>query len=315
LQGRYFWNKRSIDGFQRSVDCFQRAIAKDPGYARAYAGLADSYALMASYYVGPEDELIPKARTAALKALDLDDSLAEAHTSLALIAQNYDWDWQTAEKEFRRAIALDPNYATGHHWYAEHLAFRGRFDESFHEMERARQLDPLSLIIQTDQAVFFYFARQYDRAIEQFRAVKAVEPGFSRAHMVALAYAQQGRTEQALADIKTWPHEYTFHPRPPYWVWIWCYQAYIYGHAGRQEEAHRAQEGLLRYNRRQPLDPMILVMPYIGVGDKEQAFAWLEKSFAERSHALVALKVDPVYDPLRTDPRFQNFLQRVGLAQ
>jgi TolB-like protein/DNA-binding winged helix-turn-helix (wHTH) protein len=310
LQGRYFWNRRTGDGFQRSVDCFERAIAKDPSYARAYAGLADSYALMASYYVAPQNELIPKARTAALKALDLDEGLAEAHASLALIAQNYDWDWQTADKEFRRAIALDPNYATGHHWYAEHLAFRGRFDESFHEMNRARQLDPLSLIIQTDDAVGLYFARQYDRAIAQFRAVGEVEPYFPRVHMVTLAYVQQGRFSEALADVETWPHQSDTDS-----FWIWCERTYIYGRAGQQEQARRNLEALRRYGQRHTLDPMLLVIPYIGVGNKDEAFALLKKSVAAHSPGLVTLKVEPAFDPLRSDPRFDDVLRRVGLAQ
>ena len=310
LQGRYFWNKRTQEGFYKATDCFQRAIAKDPGYARAYAGLADSYALMAAYYVAPQNELIPKARAAALKSLELDESLAEAHTSLALIAQNYDWDWQTADKEFRRAIALDPNYATGHHWYAEHLAFQGRFEEAFRNFERARQLDPLSLIIQTDHAVALLFARQYDRAIAQLEAVKAVEPGFSRASMVGLMYARQGRTEEALADVAKFPRE-----EKHICIWIWHYQTYIYGLAGRQKDAEEALDKLLDYGRHEPLDPMIFVVPYIGVGDKDQALSYLEKSIATHSPGLVALKVDPVYDPLRGDPRFQNLLRRVGLSQ
>jgi tetratricopeptide (TPR) repeat protein len=203
---------------------------------------------------------------------------------------------------------LDPNYATGHHWYAEHLAFRGHFDESFQEIERARQLDPLSLTIQTDNAVFLYFARRYDRAIAQFGAVSAVEPEFSRVHMVALAYAQAGYIDKALADVEAFPHG-----EKQDWVWIWCYQAYIYGHAGRQVQAQRPLEELLRYNRRRSLDPMILVTPYIGIGDKEQALAWLEKSVSAHSPGLVALKVDPIYDPLRSDPRFQDLLRRIGL--
>jgi tetratricopeptide (TPR) repeat protein len=290
------------------VDCFERAIAKDPGYARAYAGLADSYALMASYFIAPSGEVIPKARAAALKALDLDEGLAEAHVSLALVAQNYDWDLQTAEKEFRRAIALDPNYATGHHWYAEHLAFRGHFDESFQEYERARHLDPLSLIIQSDNAVALYFARQYDRAIAQFEAVRAVEPHFARVNLLALAYAEQGRLDEAIADVESSPRE-----EKPDWIWIWQAQAYLYGRAGEQENAQRNLTKLLQYNRRQPLDPLLFVAPYIGVGDKEQAFAWLEKSLAAHSPGVVTLKVEPIYDPLRTDPRFQKLLQRIGL--
>jgi TolB-like protein/DNA-binding winged helix-turn-helix (wHTH) protein/Tfp pilus assembly protein PilF len=310
LQGRYFWNKRTLDGFQRSVNCFEQAIGKDPGYARAYAGLADSYALMAAYYVAPQDELIPKARAAALKALELDGNLAEAHASLAVVARNYDWDWQTAEKEFRRAITLDPNYATGHQWYAEHLAFSGRFEESSEEMRRARQLDPLSLIIQTDDAVGLYFARQYDRAIAQFRAVGAVEPRFPRVHMVTLAYVQQGRFSEALADVETWPHQ-----SDKDLVWIWRERAYIYGRAGQLEQARREMEELLRYSRRHPFDPMMFVMPYVGIGDKDQAFASLEKSVAAHSPGLVTLRVEPAFDPLRSDPRFDDLLRRVGLAQ
>jgi TolB-like protein/DNA-binding winged helix-turn-helix (wHTH) protein/Tfp pilus assembly protein PilF len=307
LQGRYLWNKRTLDGFQRSVDCYEKAIVKDPTYARAYAGLADSYTLMAAYYFAPQSELIPKARTAALKALELDGNLAEAHASLAVMARNYDWDWETAEKEFRRTLALDPNYATGHHWYSEDLAFRGLFDESFEEFERARQLDPLSLIIQADHAVSLYYARQYDRAIAQFRAVGAVEPDFNRVHMVALAYAQQGRFSEALADVAAWPHL-----KDSDLVWIWCERAYIFGRAGRRDEAQRDLDELLRYNRHHRLDPMIYVTPYVGVGDKDQAFAWLEKSIAVHSPGLVALKVDPVFDPIRSDPRFEAVLRRVG---
>ena len=310
LQGRYFWNKRTVEGFQRSVDCFEQAIAKDPSYARAYAGIADSYALMAGYYISPQNDLIPKARAAALKALELDGNLAEAHASLAVIARNYNWDWQTAEKEFRRAIALDPNYATGHQWYAEHLAFVGRFDESFEEMRRARQLDPLSLIIQTDDAVGLYYARQYDRAIAQFRAVQAVEPHFARVHLVSFAYAQQGRYSEALADIDAWRHQ-----ENPHLVWIWSQETYVYGSAGQMDQAQHSLEELRRYSRTHVLVPMIFVMPYIGVGDNDKAFEWLEKSFAAHSPGLVALKVDPVFDPLRSDPRFDSLLRRVGLAQ
>jgi TolB-like protein/DNA-binding winged helix-turn-helix (wHTH) protein len=307
LQGRYLWNKRTLDGFLRSVDCFEQAIAKEPGYARAYAGLADSYTLMAAYSFAPQSELIPKARTAARKALELDPNLAEAHASLAVMARNYDWDWQTADKEFRLTIALDPNYATGHHWYSEHLALRGRFDDSFEEFERAHQLDPLSLITQADHAVGLYYARQYDRSIAQFQAVGAVEPDFSRVHMVALAYAQQGRFQEALADVAVWPHQGDIDS-----IWIWCERAYIYGRAGQPERAQRDLDHLLRYNRQHPLDPMIFVVPYVGVGDNEQAFAWLEKSVAMRSPGLVTLQVDPVFDPLRSDPRFEAVLRRVG---
>jgi TolB-like protein/DNA-binding winged helix-turn-helix (wHTH) protein len=310
LRGRYFWNKRTGPGFERAVEFFERAIAKDSGYARAHAGLADTYALMVAYYVVPQAVLIPKARAAALKALELDGNLAEAHVSLAIVAQNYDWDWQTAEKEFRRAIELDPNYATGHHWYGEHLAFRGRFEESFQEMERARQLDPLSLIIQTDSAMGFYFARQYERAIAQFRTVLDMEPNFSRAHQVFAAYVQQGKFAEALGEVGTWDHE-----KDSELVWVRAAQAYIYGRAGKPEQARRSIDDMVRFTHGHPLDPIHFVAPYIGLGDKDQAFALLEKSMAAHSPGLTELRVNPVYDPLRSDPRFPNLLRRVGLAQ
>ncbi len=308
LKGRYFLNKRTDRGFQRAVECFEQSVAKDPDYAHAYAGLADSYALMSAYDVAPSSELIPKARAAALKALELDEKLAEAHAALALIAQNYDWDWQTAEKEYSRALALDPNYATGHHWYAEHLALLGRFDEAFPEMKRALQLDPLSLIIQTDNGVILYFSRQYDAAIKQLRAVLEMEPNFPRAHMLAYAYVQEGQFADALADVENWRRvDNTYRIEPV--------EAYVYGRAGQDTQAQHDVEKLELLNRRRQIDPFFFIGPYIGLGDKNQAFAWLDKSVAARSPSLTALKVDPTYDPLRSDPRFRAILQRVGLAQ
>ena len=229
LKGRYFWNKRTAQGFQQAVQCFEQAIAKDPKYARAYAGLADTYALMSTYYLAPPNEVMPKARTAALKALQIDDGLAEAHTSLALIAEIYDWDWQTGEKEYRRAIQLNPNYATAHHWYAEFLAFQGRFDEALAESERARHLDPLSVIIAADRGAILYFARQYDRAIEQFRAVLDMEPNFSRAHVIVGAYVEKGRFADALAHIETWRR---IEDSP----WVWATEVCVYSRSGQPVE-------------------------------------------------------------------------------
>jgi TolB-like protein/Tfp pilus assembly protein PilF len=307
LKGRYNWNKRTSQGFQQAVQSFNQAIAKDPGYARAYAGLADSYALMSAYYLAPPSELIPQARAAALKALELDKDLADAHVSLALIAQNYDWDWQTSEKEFRRAIALDPNYATAHHWYAEHLAFLGRFNEAFPEMKRARELDPLSLIMQADNAVILYYSRQYDRAIQQFRTVLDLDPNFPRAHMICYAYVQQGRFANALADIEVWRRI-----EPGYWAD--ADEVYVYGRQGKPDQARRAFDNFQRSSRGQSIDPFVLVGPYLGIGDTDQALATLEKSVTAHSPGLTALKVDPIFDPLRTAPRFQSLLHRVGLS-
>ena len=303
LKGLYYWNKRWLP---QAVQYFQQATAKDPNYARAYAGLADSYALIGGYSGRPQNDLMPQARTAALRALELDGNLAEAHTALALIVQNYDYDWQTAEKEYRRAIELNPNYATAHHWYAEHLALLGRFDEALRESERARELDPLSLIIAVDNGQILYFSRQYDRAIQQFRAVGEMEPNYPRVHIVNFSYVERGMFAEALADIKTWRQ---MGDSP----WMWSVLAYIYGRAGQQPEAQRALDKLLELNRRQQIGPPALIWAYIGMGNKEQAFIWLEKAYSQ--HAIITLKVDPIYDPLRSDPRFQDLLRRVGLGQ
>ncbi len=308
LKGRYFWNKRTVQGFQQAIEYFQQAIAKDPNYAGAYAGLADSYALLSGYSLAPQNDFMPKGRAAAKRAVELDDRLAEAHTSLALVAENYDWDWQNAESEYRRAIQLDPNYATAHHWYAEYLAYQGRFNEAFVEIERARQLDPLSLIIATDYGAILYFSRQYDRAIEQFRAVLDMEPNFPRAHLLAFAYAQKGLFEDALADIEKWR-------RIDKGPWTWAIAAYVYGRSGNREEARRTLAKLKQLNQRRQMDPAAIVLVYVGMNSKEEAFKWFEKAYSENSNALITLKVDPIYDPLRSDPRFQDLLRRVGLAQ
>jgi TolB-like protein/Flp pilus assembly protein TadD len=308
LRGQYFWNKRTPEGFEKAIECFQESIAKDPNYARAYAGLADSYALLGGYTLSPQTEFMPKARAAALRALQIDESLPEAHTALALIVQNYDWDWQTAEKEYRRAIELNPNYATAHHWYAEHLMWLGRFDEALRESERARQLDPLSMIIAADNGVILYSSRQYDRAIEKFRSVLAMDPNFSRTGMVMNAYVEKGLFAKALADVEQRRRANGDGP------WTWAVLTYIYGRSGQQVQARSALEKLQQLNRRQQIDPAAIAWGYIAVGDKEQALAWLEKAYAQHSPVLVALKVEPGYDSLRSDPRFQDLLRRVGLA-
>lgn len=309
LKGRYFSNKRTAQGLRQANQYFQQAVAMDPQYATAYAGLAESYALMGGYTGSPQIEFIPKARAAAKRALALDERLPEAHTALAVIAQNYDWDWATAEKEYRRAIQLNPNYATGHHWYAECLALQGRFNEAFPEIESARQLDPLSLIIATDYGAILYFSRQYDRAIEQFRGVLDMEPNFPRAHMLVWAYAQKASFPDALADAEAWRQA----DNSPLWSWVMT--AYVSGRSGDQAQAKLALDHLGQLGTHGMLDPLCFAIAYIGTGDNNQALGWLEKAYAERSSSLTALKVDPIYDPLRGEPRFQELLRRVGLEK
>jgi TolB-like protein/DNA-binding winged helix-turn-helix (wHTH) protein/Flp pilus assembly protein TadD len=307
LKGQYFWNERTVEGFEQAIGYFRQATVKDPGDAQAYAGLAVSYALWGAYTGAPPVEFAEQARAAALHAVQLNDRLPEAHAALALIVQNHDYDWQGAEKEFKRAIELNPNYATGHHWYAEHLAWRGRFDEAFRESERARQLDPLSLIIASDYGAILYYSRQYDRAIAQFSAVREMDPNFSRAALIYQPYAQKGMFTEAEAII--------LGQRPAEGRWYLSNLAYVYGRTGRHEEAQQELKKLLEVNARQHMDPIVLVQAYIGMGDNDQALAWLEKAFAQHSNGLTALKVDPVYDPLRSSPRFQNVLAQVGLGQ
>ena len=307
LRGRYFWNKRTSQGFEQAIDCFQKSIAKDPNYAPAYAGLADTYALLSGYTLTLQTEAMPKARAAALKALELDDGLAEAHTSLALVTENYDWDWQKAEKEYLRAIELNPNYATAHQWYAEYLSLQGRFDEALAESERARQLDPLSLIIATDNGSILYYARQYDRAIAQFRAVQEMEPNYPRTITSTAAYIEKGQFPDAIAELERWS-------RGSSGAWLWSWRAYVYGRAGQPVQAGQALEKLKQLYGQQHLGPDPMLWAYIGMGDKDQTFAWFEKAYADHSNALTSLRVNPAYDPLRSDPRFQELMRRVRLA-
>jgi len=307
LKGEYFFNKRTIQGFEQAIDYFQQAAAKDPTYARAYAGIADCYALMGGYSGQPQAEFMLKARAAALHALQIDESLPEAHTALALIVQNYDWDWQTSEREFRRAIELNPNYATAHHWYAEHLTWLGRFDEALRESERARQLDPLSLIIAADNGAILYYSRQYDRSIAQFLAVRALDPNFPRAYMIEAAYEQKGSFADALTNLEKLQ---TFGDAN----WTLAELAYCYGRSGQQAQAQRILEKLLEMDRHHQIEPAPILVAYLGLGNKDKALVYLEKAYLQHSNILATLKVEPRMDALRDDARFQDLLQRVHLA-
>lgn len=311
LKGRYFLNARNPQLFSSAIQCFEQAVAKDPSYARAYAALADSYALTGSYYASPAQEVIPKARAAALKALELDNSLAEAHTALALINENYDWDWQAAGREFRRAIQLDPNYPTAHHWYAEYLGWQGRFSEAFAESDRARQLDPLSLIIATDHAAILYDSRQYAAAIAELRTILEINPNFARARALLVGcYTAANQFDKALEEIDKWQ-------RLDSWPGFFALQAYVYNRAGNPQQAQRSLREFKHACVLHCEDPSALpseILASIAAGQRDQVFAVLQKAFDERSNALTGLKVDPLYDPLRSDPRFQDLLRRVGLA-
>ncbi|HWY67552.1 MAG TPA: winged helix-turn-helix domain-containing protein [Terriglobales bacterium] len=307
LRGTYFLNKRDVAGLRQAVSCFQQAVTIDPGYASAHAALANSYALLSSYSGGLQAQYMPKAKQAALRALELDGNLPEAHVALAVIAQNYDWDWQAAEREYRLAIQLNPNYATAHHWYAEHLAYRGRFREALAESELARQIEPLSMIIAADRGVILYYARQFDDSIKQFAAVREMEPNFVRAGMIVYPMVEKQLYSDAL-KIEEQAHRIYGEN-----AWYWSNVAYVAGRSGRQKDAHRALRQLKQLNRRRPFDPGILLLANLAIGDREQAFFWMEKAYTEHSCVLASLKVEPAFDPVRADPRFQDMLQRLRL--
>ena len=308
MKGRYFWNKRTPEGFRAAIESFNQSIAADPQFARAYAGLADTYALMSSYHLAPPPEVLPRARAAAVRALELDDTLAEAHTSLALIALFHEWDWSTAEHEYRRAIELNPSYATAHQWYAECLAFQGRFDEALASSERARHLDPLSLIIATDNGAILYFARQYDRAIAQFKNVLRAEPAFPRAGLIVYAYTEKGMFDAALDQIR----QFRLASDSP---WLYGAEAYLHARAGRRAEAKQV---LTEYIAVTPADaaerPATVAMVHAALGDTDQSLASLQQALLIHSGQVAALAVDPVYDSLRGDLRFRELLHQARLG-
>ncbi|HKW32463.1 MAG TPA: winged helix-turn-helix domain-containing protein [Candidatus Acidoferrum sp.] len=309
LKGMYFWNKRTVAGFQQAIECFQQATSIDSNYALAYAGLANSYTLLTAYSSSSAILYTSQARAAASRAIQLDEGLAEGHTALALIEQNHDWDWQTSDKEYRRAIELNPDYSTAHQWYGEHLMWLGRFDEALKESDRAGQLDPLSLIIASDRGAILYFSRDYDRAIEQLNAVLRKDPNFGRANLlITFAYVQKRMFPRAVAQTDVGRRIYGDGP------WYWSLLAYIYGRAGQLERARRELEKLEKMSRQEQVGPESMLWAHLGVGDKEEALADLEKAYSEHFGMLTTLKIDPAFDPLRGDPRFQDLLRRVGLA-
>ena len=309
LKGRYFLNKRDTEGFKKAITYFEHAIELDPGYASAYAGLADTYTLMgAAAYGGlTPRQVLDKAKLTAMKALEMDDGLAEAHASLAFMRFRLDWDWAGAENAFRHAIELNPNYATAHHGYALLLAALGRTDEGIKEMRMAQAQDPLSLIIQSGVGRILHFARQYARAIEQFRSTIDMDPKFAQAHFdLGMSYAQTGLLREAVAEIKLAIE--IAGPRPVTLAVL----GNIYGTAGERSEAEAILRNLKQLAASQYVSALDLAYVYIGLGDADQAFSSIEKAYEERAGLLVYLKVEPMFDPIRSDARFANLLRKVA---
>jgi TolB-like protein/DNA-binding winged helix-turn-helix (wHTH) protein/Tfp pilus assembly protein PilF len=310
LKGRYYWNKRSEEGLNKAIEYFQLATAKDPRYALAYAGLADCYSIIGSAIVGtvPSYEVAPKAKAAALKALELDSTLAEAETSLATVRFNYDWDWAAAAAGFRRSIELNPSYATAYQRYSLYLMAMGRTQESLIQMNRARDLDPLSISMNFSLGWRLYMARQYDQAIEQLRNTLDMDPNFAFARMVlGEAYEQKGSYQQAIAELQKAAG--TSHDSP---VMLGAL-GHAYGASGNRSGAEKVLDQLMEQSKKQYVSPFYVAIVYAGLSENDKAVDWLEKAYKDRSNAIVFSKVDPQLDTLRSIPRFQSLLHRLAL--
>jgi TolB-like protein/DNA-binding winged helix-turn-helix (wHTH) protein/Tfp pilus assembly protein PilF len=311
LNGRFHWNMRTAQGMRTGMELFERAIQKDPGYATAYAGLADSYALLPSNAVDamPHHQAMPLAKTNAAKALALDDTLAEAHTSLAYARLSYDWDMPSAYKEFLRAIELNPGYETAHHWYAHYLLAMGRLDDALVEMKRAQSLDPFSPSINVGVGWCLYYAKQYDQAIAQYRKALAMAPNFFFAHCaVGLAYQKKGLHSEAIAEFQKAVDLSGGNAMSLLTL------GHAYAVAGRKDEARQQLQKLAALSQRQYVPALYFAFIYGSLGETDRAFEWVKKACDERSEYLVNLKVDPSLDDIRSDPRFPALLRRVGLA-
>jgi TolB-like protein/DNA-binding winged helix-turn-helix (wHTH) protein/Tfp pilus assembly protein PilF len=312
LKGRYYWNKRSKEGLTKAIEYFQLAIEKDPNYALAYAGLADCYSIIGSAIVGtvPSQDVAPKARAAAVKALQLDDTLAEAQTSLATVRFNYDWDWAGAVSGFQRSIELNPSYATAYQRYSLYLMAMGRTKESLVQMTRARELDPLSISMNFSLGWRLYMARKYDQAIEQLQNTLEMDPNFALPRMVlGQAYEQKQAFPQALGELQKAVS--ISHDSPQMLGAL----GHAYGASGNRSEAEKVLAKLMEQSEKQYVSPFYVAIVYVGLAQNDKAVDWLEKAYRDRSNAVIFSKVDPQLDPLRSTPRFQSLLHRLALQE
>jgi TolB-like protein/Tfp pilus assembly protein PilF len=310
LKGRYYWNKRTDEGFKQATKFFQDAIVNDPNYALAYSGLADCYTLRSDYGFLAPQEGYALAKGAVTLALKYDNSLAEAHTSLASIKAVTDWDWQGAENEYRRAIELNPNYATAHHWYGAQLFLQGRFDEALREIKKAQQLDPLSLAINKDYAVALLYARDYDKALEQCRKTLQIEPTFSvMSTYIAQIYELQQKYPEATAALEK------AHEASPEDGEISYGLGQAYALMGRKDEALKIANELNQAGPQRVYLPKEAAYLYLLLGEKEQAVAVLQKAAENHYISVAELKMDPRLDELRKDRRITELLQSIALGQ
>jgi TolB-like protein/DNA-binding winged helix-turn-helix (wHTH) protein/Flp pilus assembly protein TadD len=312
LKGRFYWSKRTEEATKKAIDYFERAIARDPNYALAYTGLADSHISLALaealQEVVPPNEAFPRARLAVNRALETDDTLAEAHASLGHIKFQYDRDWAGAEREFKRAIELNPNYANAHHWYALSLMWMGRLDEALREIRRARELDPLSLVINANLGFVLAGARRYDEGIEQCRATLDMDSNFAQAHYrLGQIYVLRGMNKDAIPELEKAIALSGGSPRATAELGL------AYGLLGNKGQALKLVRALNEDSRRRYVSPFNLAVIYGAVGENELTLKWLEKAYEERSPSLSLLKLSPAFNGVRLEPRFVNLVHRIGL--
>ncbi len=309
MKGKFFWNKRTGESLKQAAELYRQAIEKDPNYALAYSGLAETYVLFSSYDVAPANDSMPQAKAAAQRALEIDDSLAEAHTALGFYLSNYGWDREASEKEYRRAIELKPNYATAHHWLGADLSNLKRFDDSLVELRRAEELDPLSPIIGTNLGDTLVFARRYDDAIAQYKRTLVSNPNFGSAHRaLGWAYGLKGMHPEAIAETRT-AIELRNGSSAKGFLGLWL------ARSGKREEAAQLLNELKQESARNYVQPYTFALIYIGLGDKEEALNWLEKQMSGRAETANQYAVAPELDDLRSEPRFNAMLKRMNLPQ
>jgi serine/threonine protein kinase/tetratricopeptide (TPR) repeat protein len=308
LKGRHYWNKWTEAGFYKAIEYFQQAVEKDPGYALACAGIADSYVLLGWNSYLPPKEAFPKGKVAAMIALQLDPDLAEAHAPLAALLWLHDWQWEKAQTEFNRSLELSPNYATANHWYAEYVMTMGRHEEAMTRMQKGQELDSLSLIINVAEGWTFYYARRYDEGIEQLRRTVELDPNYAVTYWtLGLLLRKTGHYESAITEGEKGVKLSGGSP-------LMCAAlAHTLGAAGRTTEALQMLDDLTKLATQNYIAPYFFAGIHIGLGENDRALEYLEKSYEEHSHWLIYLHIDPSMDGLRDNPRFQDLLQRVGL--
>jgi serine/threonine-protein kinase len=308
LQGRAHWNKRTPEGTLKSVEYFNRAIKADPTYALAYAGLADSYILCGEWDILPANEAYPKAREAALKALEIDDKLAEAHNALAMFNRDYEWDWEMAEREFQKAIELNPKYPTAHQWYAEFLVVMGRFDEAIAEIKRAQELDPLSLVMKTIGGMVYHNSRKFDLGVEQCRKVLDINPSFMLARLfLGLNLMSKGLPEEAIPEFQK-----ALDLSEGQYISAQAFLGYAYAITDKKSEAREILK-LLQKPSVQSVNPFYIAFIYTGLGERDRAMEWLERGIEEKNWQMVFLKVYPQLDIYRKEPWFKALLKKMNL--